>query len=41
MGCVKDCDRYERFIEHLEILISKDNTDESTFEANLIDIYIN
>jgi len=34
LGCVKGCEKMKDLSEHLEILISKDNTDQPTFEGN-------
>lgn len=31
MGCVKNCDKMEEYVKHLEIMISNDFTDESNF----------
>ncbi len=35
LGCVKGCDKMKELSEHLEILISRDNTDQPNFEGNI------
>ena len=35
LGCVRGCDSMKDLSEHLEILISKDNTDQPNFEGNV------
>ena len=35
MGCLKDCNNMKLLSEHLEILISNDNTDQAKFEGNI------
>jgi hypothetical protein len=35
MGCVKSCNNMKLLSEHLEILISSDNTDQANFEGNV------
>jgi len=35
LGCVKGCTKMKDLSEHLEILVSRDNTDEPNFEGNI------